>query len=101
VVPARREVADCLYLAHASTQHGGRWIIAAVAASVNWVTGGQLAPLTERADPPTEPVVSAEWMLAHAPMEAGIWRDLGVTHPSTSRMTRGGATVCPSPLGGS
>lgn len=79
VVPPGRQVADCLYLAHASVQNGGRPAIAAVAASVNWVTGGQLAPLTERADAPTEPVARAEWMLAYAPMEPGIWRDLGVT----------------------
>jgi hypothetical protein len=78
VVQPPTQVADCHRIAHATAAQTGRVRMAAVAATVNWVTGGQPAPLTERLDVPTAAVARAEMMLAIGPLHAELWRELGV-----------------------
>ena len=64
VAPTAQAVADAHRIAHVTAADTGDIRTAAVAASVNWVTGGQPAPLTERTDPVTRRLVETEWVLA-------------------------------------
>lgn len=78
VVQPPAQVADCHRIAHATAVRTGRARLQAVAASINWVTGGQDAPMTERGDEPTAAVARAEYMVAGGPVPADAWRTLGV-----------------------
>lgn len=84
VVPPAAQVADYHRIAHALAVRTSDVGMRGHAATLNWVTGGQAAPMTERADAPTEAVMRAEMMVAARAaaglaVPAGMWAGLGVT----------------------
>lgn len=78
VVQPPAQVADCHRIAHAVATQTGDVPVSAVAATINWVTGGQESPLTERPGEPTRDVARAEMLAAGGPVPADAWRSLGV-----------------------
>ena len=62
--PAAQAVADAHRIAHVTYADLGDLRAGGVSASINWATGGQDAPITERTEPVTRDLVQAEWMLA-------------------------------------
>jgi hypothetical protein len=85
VTPSAQAVADAHRIAHVTGAETGDVAARAVAASINWVTGGQLAPLTERTELPTRELVTAEWLLAGS-VEHGttmVWGSVSPVVPVT------------------
>lgn len=79
VVQPTQEVADCHRIAHVVADDTGNARLAGIAASINWATGGQPSPLTERDGDPSAAVARAEMMAAYdANMPQELWSALGV-----------------------
>lgn len=72
------QVADCHRIAVWKVQHGAGTFTVAVAAALNWVTGGQESPITDVADEPTRERVNAEAMLGWGPIPHEVWVKAGV-----------------------
>lgn len=89
VKPPHREVADCHRIAHVVAASSGSYSKAAIAATINWVTAGQDAPVTERTDEPTELVARAEMLVADRVPFEDIPAMLGVDSPPPVTEHRG------------
>jgi hypothetical protein len=83
VVPNPTEVRDCHLIAHRAFRESRSDRMGGVYAAVNWVTGGQRAPVTEREEPPTVVLVRAEMWVALSigdglpPLTPRMWTDIG------------------------
>jgi hypothetical protein len=91
VVPNPTEVRDCHLIAYRAFQESRAPGLGGSYAAVNWVTGGQRAPVTERIDPLSEALVRAEMWVAQsvgmrAPLPSDLWVRLGV-EPREARTT--------------
>jgi hypothetical protein len=82
VVVPPAEVADCHRIAHAIAVKTQDLTVAGVAATVNWVTGGQESPITGRELPggsgPDVGVARVEMLAAGGPVPAEMWRHYGL-----------------------
>jgi hypothetical protein len=86
VAPAAQEVRDAHRIAQAlGAADPTRYATQAAAATISWVTVGQPAPLTGRANDVTEALARGEMMLASAvslngttEMDPAVWSALGV-----------------------
>lgn len=82
VVPDGRAISDAHRIAYwTAVDHeaGGRQRPGGVAAAIDWVTGGQPAPITKRVEV-TQDVAWAEWMLAGS-VETGVPMVWGSVEP--------------------
>jgi len=94
VTPAAQAVADAHRIAHATAAQTGSNRAAAIAAAINWATGGQAAPLTERTETPTRDLATAEWLLAGS-VEHGtpmVWNTVTPADPVTEDRGWAGGT---------